>query len=240
MTSRRIPGRRMLLTAVVIVGLVTSAGCGSGSSGGPATSGKALIGTFKLERGTCAGGRIAGTYFRMIQPKGTVAKGPFFANPDSPCADKSLNVQVAGTDGGLVTPTYQPGPKVAFDKTGNARAAQIVQPGSFTAIEFAISTQKVDPQTRKSVPAPRITVKDGKLSGQITAWSAAWNNLYFNQGSPKPDGTSPGLTSPVSGTYDAATGRFVLTWGSQVVGGPFNGFAGYWHLTGTFVPAKAG
>ena len=79
-----------------------------------------------------------------------------------------------------------------------------------------------------------------RLSGQIESWSAAWNKQYFNQGSPKPDGTSPGLTAPVSGTYDAATGAYVLTWASQVVGGPFNGFTGYWHLQGTFVDARPG
>jgi hypothetical protein len=30
----------------------------------------------------------------------------------------------------------------------------------------------------------------------------------------------------------------VITWASAVVGGPFNGFTGYWHLTGTFTAAK--
>jgi hypothetical protein len=87
------------------------------------------------------------------------------------------------------------------------------------------------------VAAPEIFDNKGTLSGQVTAWSAAWNNLYFNQGSPKPGGGSPGLTAPVSGTYDSATHAYVLTWASQVVGGPFNGFTGYWHLQGTFVPS---
>jgi hypothetical protein len=30
----------------------------------------------------------------------------------------------------------------------------------------------------------------------------------------------------------------VLTWKSLIVGGQFNGFTGYWHLEGTFVPAS--
>jgi hypothetical protein len=43
---------------------------------------------------------------------------------------------------------------------------------------------------------------------------------------------------PVTGTYNAKTHGFVLSWTSQVVGGPFNGFTGDWHLTGTFVAKR--
>ena len=47
----------------------------------------------------------------------------------------------------------------------------------------------------------------------------------------------PGATTVLSGTYDATTGAFTLTWKSLIVGGPFNGFIGLWHLVGHFVPA---
>lgn len=232
---------RILRPYVVVVAVVVlalgAAGCGSDDSTGSAAKGKVLNGTFKLTAGKCVGDHAEGTYFRMINVNGTAEKGPYFGNPDSKCQDKSFNPQVPGSDGGLVTGTYQPGPAKAFDATGNALAAQIVKAGSFTAIKFGISTQKVDPGTKQKVAAPEIRVSDGKLSGQISAWSASWNNLYFNQGSPKPDGTSPGLTEPLTGTYDEKTGAFVLEWVSGVVGGPFNGFAGAWHLEGTFVPA---
>ncbi|MFL6156440.1 MAG: hypothetical protein ACJ72D_10125 [Marmoricola sp.] len=235
-TRRPVPP---VLAVLLVAVLVVLAGCGSDSGSSSSTGGgKELVGTFRLTAGRCTGTAVTGTYFRMINPGGTIKDGKFFGNPDSRCPDKSFTVQAPGTDGGLVTGTFQPGTGKAFDATGNARASQIVEPGSFTAIEFGISTQKVDPQSRKKVAAPRITVRNGRLSGQITAWSAAWNNLYFNQGSPKPDGSRPGLTSPVSGTYDAKTGAFVLTWASQVVGGPFNGFTGYWHLAGTFTPSR--
>jgi hypothetical protein len=40
------------------------------------------------------------------------------------------------------------------------------------------------------------------------------------------------LTRPVTGTYDAKTKTFTITWYSAIVGGPFNGFTGYWHLQG--------
>ena len=83
---------------------------------------------------------------------------------------------------------------------------------------------------------PRRSLRKVESDRRSAPRSASWNNEYFNQGSPKPNGTRPGLTTPVSGSYDAATNAFVLTWSSQVVGGPFNGFTGYWHLVGTFVP----
>ena len=55
----------------------------------------------------------------------------------------------------------------------------------------SLSTNAKDPQTGKSVPAPIVEVDNGKLSGQVQAWSAQWNHQSFNQGSPKPGGTSP-------------------------------------------------
>lgn len=227
--------RRILCAALtVMAGLATAACSSSSTAGSDDAGGTALVGTFTLTPGRCTAGTPTGTYFRMIQPGGTVAKGKFFSNPDSSCKDKSFTVERAGRDGGLVTGTFQPNPAKAFNAHGDALASRILAPGSFTAINFAISTNKTDPQSKREVPAPRIVDNDGHLSGQITAWSASWNNLHFNQGSPKPDGSRPGLTTPVTGTYDEKTHRFVLTWASQIQGGPFNGFAGYWHLAGTF------
>ena len=226
------------VAAAIALLLATVTACSSGGSSNDSAKGTALVGTFHLNAGACTPTGATGTYFRMIDPGGTIENGKFFGNPDSKCADKSFSVQAPGSDGGLVTGTYQPSAGKPFDATGNALAARITQPGSFTAIKFGISTNSTDPQTKRSVPAPSILDNHGTLSGQVTAWSAAWNNLYFNQGSPKPDGSRPGLTTPVTGTYDESTHAFVLTWASQVVGGPFNGFTGYWHLQGTFVPTS--
>jgi hypothetical protein len=229
--------RQRRLTALFVAGLGVAAlaGCSSSSSTTSATFGtQALVGTFHLTAGSDGGGTASGTYFQMIQPGGTVATGPFFSNPDSTATDKAYTLLTPGTDGGLTTGAYQPGPSPAFDGAGNALADRIVQPAKFTAIGFGISTGPKDPQTGASVPTPTLSVKGGKLFGQVEAWTALWNRLYFNQGSPKPDGGRPGLTSTVSGTYDSVTHAFVLTWSSQVVGGPFNGFTGYWHLQGTF------
>jgi hypothetical protein len=204
-----------------------------------ASSGRhALDGTFKLQAGACFGDAVTGTYFRMIFPNGSVSKGKFFDNPDSTCPNKTFTLAVPGQQGGLITGKYQPNPTPSFNAQGGSLADSIVQPQSFTAIDFSIATNKKDPQTGLTVPPPAISDDHGKLSGQVEAWSAAWNKLYFNQGSPKPTGKRPGLTEPLSGTYNAKTRAFVITWASQVVGGPFNGFTGYWHLAGTFEAAQ--
>lgn len=228
----------------IAVGVI--AGCSAVTAAIPMSSAGAtssrpvpLVGTFQLTAGSCSGTTPTGTYFRMIYPGGTLTGGKFFTNPDSTCTDKTYTLAVPGTAGGLKTGTYQPSPTPAFSTGGGALASAIVQPASFTGIDFSVATSSKDPQTGTAVPPPTISVSNGKLSGQVQAWSAAWNNLYFNQGSPKPGGSKPGLTSSLSGTYNAKTRAFVLVWASAVVGGPFNGFAGYWHLQGTFKPAKS-
>jgi hypothetical protein len=223
------------LTSLCALGAVQLASDPAGAAGGGR---HALVGTFKLHSGACVGSAVTGTYFQMIYPGGTVANGKFFENPDSTCANKAYTLATPGTHGGFVTGKYQPNPTPPFNAQGGALAAGIVQPQLFTAIDFSIATNKVDPQTGVTVPPPAISVKNGKLSGQVEAWSASWNKLYFNQGSPKPDGSLPGLTKALSGTYNSKTHAFVITWTSQVVGGPFNGFTGLWHLTGTFSSAK--
>jgi hypothetical protein len=230
--------RRPLLIAATLVALPLTGVLLPNATGASTTGGKALVGTFRLDPGACQGYSVSGTYFRMIFPNGNVTTGKFFQNPDSLCSNKGYTLAVPGSQGGLVTGKYQSDPNPAFNAQGGALANSIVQPQGFTAINFSIATNKTDPQTGKSVPAPSIVNKKGKLSGQTEAWTAAWNKLYFNQGSPKPGGSHPGLTKPLTGTYNASTHAFVITWTSQVVGGPFNGFTGYWHLAGTFVPAK--
>lgn len=232
---------RIALSAVSLALAAAACGGGSTSSGDPgASSGKALIGTFHLTAGSCKGGATpTGSYFRMIDANGTLANGPYFKNPDSTCKDKSYSVEVPGTDGGLITGTFQPPPAKAFDAHGNSLADRITRTGTFTAIQFGIQTEAIDPQSHTKVPAPQIYDDNGKLTGQLEAWSASWNNQYFNQGSPKPGGATPGITTPVTGTYDASTGAFTLSWTSSIVGGPFNSFSGYWHLVGHFTPSSS-
>jgi hypothetical protein len=180
-----------------------------------------------------------GTYFRMIYPKGSVKKGPFFKNSDSRAKDKTYTLLKAGIDGGLRTGVFQEPPSPAFASNGFAVANRIIPPTSFAGIKFSLSTAAADAQSGRAVGVPTVSAAGRKLTGDLRGFTASWNSIYFNQGSPKPAGNRPGLTRAVRGTYNAKTGHYVLTWVSQIVGGPFNDFSGYWHLEGTFKPGTA-
>ena len=217
---RRSTQRRVLVALAVFV-LALAAAAAVAASPAHRAGGPPLVGTFRLSPGGYAAGAPTGSYFRMIYPGGSVTKGKFFANPDSPLANKTYTPVKPGSDGGLQIGKYQPSPSPAFDAKGNARTKRITLPAPFAQIAFGLATLAKDPATGKSLPAPSITVNGGKLSGQVSALFAEWNKLYFNQGS-----------TAVSGTYNASTGAFTLTWSSKITGGPFNHFTGYWHLAG--------
>ena len=202
-----------------------------------AAGGTPLVGTFQLTPGSCGGGSASGTYLRMVLSGGTNSAGPYFSNSDSACSDNTYTLLAPGSAGGLVTGSYQPEPSPAFDSSGNALANQITTPVAFEGVKFSTSTNSVDPQTGLHVPAPSVVANGSALSGNLQSFGVSWNNQQFNQGSPKPDGTSPANTTPVTGVYNESTGSFTLQWSSQVVGGPFNGFSAFWNLTGRFVPA---
>lgn len=196
-----------------------------------------LVGTFRLDAGRdVPGGAPAGTYFQMLTPG-----GPPLDNPSSASAKKAITLLSPGTDGGLRTDAFQapPSPAFAGGSSGDALANRIIQPQRFFGTGFSIVTAATDAQTGATDPLPEIVATGGVLSGQVTAWVAQWNGQSFNQGTPKPDGSTPGATTPLTGTYDPATRHFVLTWKSLIVGGPFNSFVGAWHLEGTFVPVTA-
>lgn len=201
----------------------------------PSTTAIPLVGLFRLTSGSYAGGKVSGSYIRLVLPGGSVQKGPYFPNPNS--SGGTYTLLRPGTDGGLRTGAYQEPPNPPFAGLGNATANRIMVPQSFAFINYSLSTSKIDPQTKLTVPPPSIGVSDGKLSGSLQAVSAEWNSQFFNQGSPKPDGSSPGLTSAVTGTYNADTKAYTLDWTSQIVGGPFNHFSGVWHLEGVFEPS---
>jgi len=201
----------------------------------PATAGIPLTGLFKISPGTYSSGTAGGSWIQLVLANGSVEKGPFFPNPNSKGGTYTL--LAPGVDGGLRTGRYQEPPSPPFSLTGDARANKIMAPARFAFIAYSASTSPKDPQTGLDVPAPSINVSDGKLSGDLRSFTAEWNKAFFNQGTPKPDGSSPGLTSPVTGTYNAATKAYTLDWTSQIVGGPFNNFSGHWHLEGTFEPS---
>lgn len=225
--------------------VVLLAACGSssttGATGAAHSSGSGshsvLTGLFRLTPGTCAGTTASGSYFRMIQPHGTTTAGPFVSNGDSTCATKTYSLLRPGTAGGLLLGRNQPMPTPAFSATGGGLAGAIVAPTPFFAVAFAIATPATDPATHQALGVPMLRVgANGQVSGEITCWTAAYNNAYYNQGAPKPGGATPGdTTAGVTGHYDAATGALTITWTSEIIGGAFGNFSGFWHLTGVLV-----
>jgi len=228
----------------VLVGLVgalalVAGACGGGGGGKDkaASSGsKEMVGLFRVDAGQCTAGVTSGTYFRMIQPGGKPGAGPYISNADSPCADKTYSLMFPGTAGGLMSGKFQAQASPPFDAGGNGVTDTIVKPTPFFAVKYANATNEDDPQTKAKTKPPTIVNQDGKLSGDLSAFAAAWNNQHFNQGSPKPNGEKPGLTAGPDGTYDPATKKYTLEWSSQIVGGPFNNFTGVWHFEGKFEP----
>ena len=251
----------------VLAVLALTAACSSSKPSATASSGKELVGLFKLTPGAVDGSTISGTWFRMLQPNGKIGTGPYMINANSTADGGRVTLLSPGTSGGLRTAGYQTQPAVAFDGGGNSTASAIVAPTKFFGVKFSISTNEVDPQTKTKVPPPTVYLKDGKLTADLAAWAASWNNQNFNQGAPKPvtstqakalgqqqvervfDWVSqkylaaapkPTVTgNGATGTYNATTGAFELQWTSYIVGGPFNGFTGLWHLEGVFQPGTA-
>ncbi|MDQ2649855.1 MAG: hypothetical protein M3Z03_09890 [Actinomycetota bacterium] len=233
-SPRHRASRLAALLAVGALGFLGSIATATSAGAAPVE----LVGTFVIDPGSCQGAP-SGSYFRMILPSGT-ATGPFIENQDSSCGDKTYTLFTPGADGGLVSGGYQPAPDPGFDGDGNSTANRIIQPVKFFGKRFSVSTNPTDLQVGQAVPAPVLRADGSTISGDLTAFDATWNREAFNQGAPKPGGGSPGNTKAVGGTYDAATGRFTLTWSSQIVSGPFDNFTGQWHLEGTFRPAGAG
>src|SRR4051812_23665424 len=131
-------------------------------------AGTDLVGTFALTPGACPSGGASGTYFRMVQPSGTVANGPFVSNGDSTCADKTYTLLAPGSDGGVVTGGYQPAPSPAFDAQGNSLATRIVVPAVFFGVRFGLSTDPKDRQTGTAVTPLAVQADPaGKLSGDL-------------------------------------------------------------------------
>jgi hypothetical protein len=225
-------------SASPIVAVVVLASCAS-----PALAAKKveLKGTLAISPGKPATkaqqkktkAKYTGSYFRMILPGGV---DKYFANADSRAADKTYTLFRTGREKGLKLGAFQEPPTPAFSANGFALSKRIVQPETFAGIDFSISTAATDAQTGQKATVPRLFATGRRLTGDFRAWTAEWNSIYFNQGAPKPNGSFPGFTKPVNGTYDKKTGKYELSWYSLIVGGPFNGFTGSWHLQGTLVP----
>jgi hypothetical protein len=230
--------RTGLIALVTTAAALVTTGVGLGLSASPSSSGgKHLSGTLAFTAGSAhrVHGKVvySGTYFRMLLPGET---DQYFQNSSSKAPNKGYTYLSPGTERGLELGHYQRPPKPAFNRSnGNALVKSITKPQSFVGINFSISTAPTSAQGGGATPAPSLILRGNKLTGNFSAWTAEWNKTYFNQGAPKPGGSYPGLTEPVTGTYNSKTHAFTITWYSLIVGGPFNGFTGFWHLQGHLV-----
>ena len=188
-------------------------------------------------------------------------------NGDSIVPGGAATLLEPGTEGGLRTGGYQSEPNPAF-AGGNSLAGSITKPTKFFAVEFGTSTNPVDPQTQRGVVAPTVVNKAGVLTADLSAWGASWNNQEFNQACTEAAGESgTGGGGRCAGPAGVGLGRAEMAehaqrdgrqratgdrhlrpgqpclhfeWTSLIVGGPFNGFTGVWHLEGAFDRAEPG
>lgn len=262
--------RRIATVLTLVLAASLLAACGGGSKKDSAADlGEELVGLLRFTGGAANGDTVTGSYFRMLQPGADPKKGPFMTNADSPALKGQATVLTPGASGGLRTGGYQSQPappfRVVNGQQTDSLANAINVPVKWFGVDFSISTQKVDPQTKSDVPPPTVYFKDGKLQADMSAWHASWNGQEFNQGAPKPisntDAKAAGQEKAektwdwvagkfleaapkaslkgngATGTYDPSTKKFTLEWTSLIEGGPFDSFTGLWHLEGVFEPS---
>jgi hypothetical protein len=237
-SPRPSPHPRILALAVALTvsagALLLTAGLASAATPLSGTLGIAPGKYVPAKHGKAA--HYTGSYFRMLLPGAT---DKYFHNPNSKAKDKTYTLFIPGSQKGLRLGAFQPPPTPAFASDGFALASSIVKPMEFAGIDFSISTAPADAQSGLPDVVPSLSVTGDRVTGDFSAWTAEWNSIYFNQGAPKPGSEPfPGPTKPVNGTYDPKTKAYQIIWYSLIVGGPFNGFTGYWHLQGTLVPSS--
>jgi hypothetical protein len=229
--TKRVSWWRMGLIAVALAAV-----CSACDSGASATTD--LVGTFHLAPGRCssAGAPPTGSYFVV----GNAADGKPVPTAQGACADKMFVPLSPGTDGGLVTGTFQPDPAPTFSSNGSSLAALIIVPVNFQGQKVGMATSGYDDQNAPSAPpifpVPTATVVGSHLYVDL-------RSLHFSYGG------LPGSTCATSygqgcwdlgsksaaGTYDRSTRQFTLDW---FVGEAFSeaGDSIEVHFAGTFVP----
>ncbi|MEV4419687.1 hypothetical protein AB0L40_06865 [Patulibacter sp. NPDC049589] len=263
----RVSGKASGKAVTKTVAVKVAGGSGTGTTPGATTPGttpgatnpvpadaQKLVGLFRLDPGVRdqTTGKHSGSYFRMGYRAGGDPSEPFqwILNATSRSSDPSYTLLRPGSDGGLATGRYQQPATPLYDDSG-VLTQNIAQRELFFGQYFTVFTtdRRLEAGGESFVfpggaavpggaPVPEIFYKDGKLYGQATAFVANWAQTgIFAQGSPKFDGSLPGDTKPVEGTYDPATRRYTIHWSSEIVSGPFGGKTGFWYLSGTFEPA---
>jgi hypothetical protein len=205
-----------------------------------ATASPQLVGTFRLTAGHCSSPTAppTGSYFVV----GNAADGKPVPSSQGACSDHMFVPLAPGTDGGLVTGSFQPDPTPTFSANGSSLAGSIIVPVNFQGQKVGMATSGNDDQNAPNAapifPVPTATVDGSNLDVDL-------RSLHFSYGG------LPGSTCVTSygqgcwdlgsrsaaGTYDKSTKHFTLDW---FVGEAFSqaGDSIEVHFEGTFVPAS--
>ncbi len=122
-----------------------------GVSAASASHTVALVGNFKLTAGVCnpATGAVTGSYFKLIFPGGNVHTGFFSRTPARPVSTSPYTTISPGTQGGLSTGEFQPGPHRRIHE-GRRRPCQRHHP---TGVRLQLSLFRSRPN--RPIPRPR-------------------------------------------------------------------------------------
>ncbi len=233
---------RLFVTLIFSAVVISSCSTSSESSQIEVGPNGELEGVFGIDPGICGNlGPESGSWFRMIEPGGNSLQGPFVTNFDSMCPNQQYSLLSPGTIG-LRAGKFQKHPRPAFDAATNGLANEIVGPTRFYSVNFALSSEDINPLTASSLPPPRFRAVNESANENSTDWTLtallqslfiAWNGEFIEQGAPHPEGFVGGTTSP-RGSINMETGRYYIDWKSEVSSGPFAGSVGQWHLEGIY------
>lgn len=194
----------------------------------------ALEGVLHIDGGACAGsGKPTGSWIQLSKGGGPIP------NPNSACDSGNYTPVTQGATG-LKLGSFQPNPSPTFDGSGNSLADAILTPTEFLGARFGAATDPRNEQTSPSgpsvFPAPSATVDGTALSADMSAVNFTYNGPANGTcASGGGTGCYAVGSSEAGGSYDSATGHYVLSWTATIQGGSFNGASATFYLTGQFV-----
>ena len=165
---------------------------GKAEAARPSAAPQPLVGTFGLAAGACTSS-VTGSYFRMIQPGGT-GRG---LRPERRLAVHRHDLH---TDG--ARHRRRPGDRhlPGRARPGLRRDRRRPRRPHHQAAEVLRRRLRVGHQPDRSADGHRgrgadasPTTAPASCTGDLRAFGASWNNQNFNQGAPKPDGSTPGI-----------------------------------------------
>ena len=172
----------------------------------------------------------AGTAAQAATVTSLTIDGGLFSMGDPSFAGAS--VIVTGDTAPLITGTYQgiPDTGATADFAGDLAHFDFGYFGPVDAYTRGDVEYDVNLGGLQFPAAPTGDASGSTINMDMSAWTAYWNGTEFNQGN-----------NAATGTYDAVTGAYELTWGSYISGGAFDGQTGYWKINGTasVVPVPA-